>query len=64
MDEIRKLSAKEGQRLLEKLDKVISGRDRDTNPEVKGSGRKYAGVGLYYFEQDVDEPPLPDKGDS
>lgn len=64
MDEIRKLSAKEGQRLLEKLDKVISSRDRDINPDVKGSGRKYAGVGLYYFEQDVDELLLLDKGES
>lgn len=64
MDEIRKLSTKEGQRLLEKLDKVISSHDRDTNPAVKGSGRKYAGVGLYYFEQDVDRLPLSDKGES
>jgi len=51
--EIRKFSEKEGQRLLEKLDRKISEQDRDINSTVKGTGRKFAGVGLYYFEKDA-----------
>jgi hypothetical protein len=43
-------SSKLGQALLEKLDKIFSGHDRDVNPDVSGSGRNTAGVGVYYFE--------------
>jgi hypothetical protein len=48
---LRRRSSKMGQALLEKLDKIFSGHDRDVNPEVSGSGRNTAGVGVYYFEQ-------------
>lgn len=58
--EIRKFSEKEGQRLLEKLDRKISEQDRDINSTIKGTGRKFAGVGLYYFEKDAHEF-LPDE---
>ena len=51
--EIRKFSEIEGQRLLEKLDRMISAQDRDINSNIKGTGRKFAGVGLYYFEKDA-----------
>jgi hypothetical protein len=57
--EIRKLSEKEGQRLLEKLDRRISAQDRDINSQIKGTGRKFAGVGIYYFEKDAHDI-LPD----
>ncbi len=57
--EIRDASTKEAQRLLEKLDAKISLHDRDANPDVKGTGRKFVGVGIYYFETDTEsEPPL------
>jgi hypothetical protein len=48
---LRRRSSKMGQALLEKLDKIFSGHDRDVNPDVSGSGRNTAGVGVYYFEQ-------------
>jgi hypothetical protein len=48
---LRRRSSKLGQALLEKLDKIFSGHDRDVNPDVSGSGRNTAGVGVYYFEQ-------------
>ena len=44
----------DSQTLLETLDKQFSVHDRDINPTVKGTGRKRAGVGVYYFEEDFD----------
>jgi Family of unknown function (DUF6502) len=44
----------DAQALLETLDKQFSAHDRDINPAVKGTGRKRAGVGIYYFEEDFD----------
>ena len=46
----------DSQTLLETLDKRFSVHDRDINPTVKGTGRKRAGVGVYYFEEDFDSP--------
>jgi hypothetical protein len=43
------------QKLTDHLDKYLSGLDRDTNPDVDGSGRYTAGVGIYYFEEMTDE---------
>ncbi len=43
------------QKLTDHLDKYLSGLDRDTNSDVKGSGRYTAGVGIYYFEEITDE---------
>jgi hypothetical protein len=55
LSEFRRLSAEKSQGLLVELDKMLSQQDRDTNPQVKGSGRKEAGIGVYYFERDVNE---------
>jgi hypothetical protein len=60
LPEIRKLSENEGQRLLEKLDRKISVHDRDINSTINGTGRKFAGLGLYYFEKDAHDI-LPDE---
>jgi hypothetical protein len=49
--EFRALSAENSQRLLEKLDLLLSKKDRDVNPSVEGNGRWVAGVGIYYFEE-------------
>ena len=43
------------QELLEKLDAQMAPFDRDANPEVDGSGRKRAMIGIYYFEEDCDD---------
>lgn len=51
----REISAAEGQLLLEKLDALLTGQDRDRNPSIAGSGRKRLGVGIYYFEEDISE---------
>jgi hypothetical protein len=54
LPEFRQLSAEKAQALLIELDRYLSKRDRDLNPEMKGTGRKLAGVGIYYFEQDYE----------
>ena len=51
----RDLSAKSAQHILENLDKWLAENDRDTNPEILGSGRHRSGMGIYYFEESLDE---------
>jgi hypothetical protein len=51
--ELRRLSAEHGQMLLENLNHWLSRHDRDENPSVAGTGRVRAGVGVFYFEEDV-----------
>ena len=52
LPELKKLAGEQGQALLERLDRWLSERDRDVNPQVPGTGRKRAGVGIYYFQED------------
>jgi hypothetical protein len=49
---LRKLVAKEAQKVLELLNKWMAKSDRDTNKSIKGTGRKYASLGVYYHERD------------
>jgi hypothetical protein len=53
--DFRSISAEKSQALLMELDRILSQQDRDINPEMKGTGRKLAGIGIYYFERDVIE---------
>lgn len=53
--QLREMSGAEAQALLEKMDRWMAAHDRDTNPDVRGSGRKRAGLGIYYFEEDFEE---------
>lgn len=50
---LREMSAEKAQAQLEEMDRWLAQRDRDANPSAKGSGRKRAGIGIYYFEEDV-----------
>ncbi|MBI3776365.1 MAG: hypothetical protein HY273_12595, partial [Gammaproteobacteria bacterium] len=52
--ELRALIELRGQELLEEMNRWMAQRDRDANPKAAGTGRKAAGVGVYFFE---DEPP-------
>jgi hypothetical protein len=52
LPELKKLAGEQSQALLERLDRWMSERDRDVNPRVPGTGRKRAGVGIYYFQED------------
>ncbi len=55
--EFRALSTVQAQALLEKLDQWLSKHDRDVNSSVTGVGRMRAGIGIYYFEQDMEKQP-------
>jgi hypothetical protein len=54
VQEFRALSAADAQALIERFDAWLSLRDRDVNPRVRGAGRMRAGVGIYYFEEDLE----------
>ena len=51
----RALSSHKAQVLLEEMNQYLSQYDRDANPQSEGTGRKHAGIGIYYFEEDVSE---------
>lgn len=55
MDEIRALSARHAQELLELLDRRMAEHDRDASSGKGGTGRMKAGLGVYYFEENVGE---------
>jgi hypothetical protein len=48
---LRALVNQKGQPLLEEFDRWVSEHDRDVNPKVEGTGRRGAGIGIYYFEE-------------
>lgn len=50
----RDSSAQRSFQFLKNLDTELSQMDRDTNPAVEGSGRKRAGIAIYYFEDEHD----------
>ena len=49
------IAQERGQEMLEGLDRWLSHRDRDVNPTVKGKGRVRVGLGLYHFEERLDQ---------
>jgi len=55
VQELRRLSSSKGQTWLEEMDRWLAQHDRDINPSVGGSGRIRAGVGIYYFEEELEK---------
>jgi hypothetical protein len=55
MLELRNLTRERAQALIEQLDRWMAARDRDVTPTVRGTGRKRAMLGIYYFEEDFRE---------
>ena len=53
LEEFRRISRAQAQALLERLDKWLAQHDRDTSG-TRGTGRIRTGVGIYYFEEDMD----------
>jgi hypothetical protein len=49
----RAMSAVNAQQLLERLDEWLAAHDRDITPGVAGNGRVRAGIGIYYFQEDL-----------
>ncbi len=52
LPKLKEQVGEEGQALLERMDRLMSERDRDVNPRVAGTGRVRAGVGIYYFQEE------------
>lgn len=61
VEKFRELSAARAQELMEELDNWLSRHDRDVNPASAGEGRVRAGLGIFYFEEDLDSEK-PDSG--
>jgi hypothetical protein len=40
---------------LRDMNQFFETQDRDSNPNVQGSGRNRAGIGLYFFREKLDE---------
>lgn len=55
---LQQMCEEKGQHLLEELNEWLSTQDRDSNPCVTGTGRKRAGVAVYYFEQNDEEDEI------
>ena len=55
MAEFRALSAAQAQALLEAMDKWLSQHDRDVSPSQAGTGRMRTGIGIYYFEENLEQ---------
>jgi hypothetical protein len=51
----RSVAQARAQEMLEALDRWLSHRDRDANPTAKGKGRVRVGLGVYHFEERLDE---------
>lgn len=49
------LSSEQAQALLERLNAWLAEQDRDSNPTVKGTGRNRVGLGIFYFEEPVQD---------
>lgn len=55
LPQLRKLANEYSQALLQEIDRYLAQQDRDVHPDVQGAGRKHAGIGIYYFEEDLPE---------
>jgi len=53
----RALSAGQAQALIEAMDQWLAECDRDLNPSVPGAGRVRVGLGIYYFEENLNQDP-------
>jgi hypothetical protein len=55
IEELRALSNEQAMLMLRRLDQYLAQHDRDRNPDANGTGRMRAGVGIYYFQESVQE---------
>lgn len=55
LEQIREESARNGRDLLDKIARILSRYDRDQREDVFGTGKYQAGIGVYYFEEDLED---------
>jgi hypothetical protein len=51
-DRIRSEMRREGERFLRRVNRLLSRYDRDRNPKAPGGDPYYAGIGVYFFEDE------------
>ncbi len=56
---VRREMHREGQRFLDRLDRLLARYDRDRNPKAPGGSRHRVGVGVYFFESPSHAEPPP-----
>jgi hypothetical protein len=66
---VREQLRREGERFIQRLNRLLARHDRDRNPKAPAGERRYAGLGVYYFEADAPPdrhtpPPTAKKGAS
>ena len=54
IEKIKQIIVQKGQSALESMNKDMAKYDRDSNPDLKGTGRKRAGICIFYFEDNLD----------
>jgi hypothetical protein len=52
VEELRKDLATRAEKFLEQADRKMAERDRDVNPKSTGTGRRRAGIGIFWFEDE------------
>jgi len=55
LEEFRKLTERHAQEVIELLDAWLARHDRDVNPAMRGTGRVRVGVGVFAFEEILDQ---------
>jgi len=55
MANIELVSRDQSLQFLRRLNQFFETQDRDSNPNVEGSGRNRAGIGLYFFHEKMDD---------
>ena len=55
--EFQALSREKSMALLIELNNWLAKHDRDHNPQLEGHGQYAAGIGIYYFEEQIIAPP-------
>jgi len=60
LDKLKKLIVREAQSALETMNSDMARFDRDSTPDIEGTGRKRAGISIFYFENN---PPAAEDND-
>lgn len=55
LENLHRMVSERGHEVLFEFDRWLRQQDRDANPQVQGTGRVRAGVGIYYFEEQQPE---------
>jgi hypothetical protein len=53
---LRETASADAEKLLLRVDGAFAKQDRDINPNAKGTGRKRVVLGIWYYEDDFEEP--------